>query len=85
MKRKTRAVVSRNAGILLRRIAQEGGVLITHYGDAVVYSLRNSGEQIRPRIVERLVAARLLLNEDRGLFDQHPQSYRTRLPSDGKL
>jgi len=83
-RRRNKALVSRNDGILLRRIAQAGGIIETHYGDSIVYAMRNSGEQIRPEAVRRLIDCRVLLAEDRGLFSSHPQSWRVRTPADGR-
>ena len=84
--RKKRAIVSRNDAITLRRIAHAGGVIVTHHADGgVVYTLRASGEQIRTEAVQRLIDCCVLVREDRGLLDAHPQSYRTRVPADGKL
>jgi hypothetical protein len=84
--RKKRAIVSRNDAITLRRIAHAGGVIVTHHADGgVVYTLRASGEQIRTETAQRLIDRRVLIREDRGLLDAHPQSYRTRVPADGKL
>ena len=80
-----RAVVSRNDGIILRRIAQAGGVIVTYHGNGVIYTLRANGERIRAEIVQRLINSRVLISESRGLFDAHPQCYRTRVPADGKL
>ena len=80
-----RAVVSRNDGILLRRIAQANGIVVTHHAnDGVTYTLRANGERIHPQTVRRLIDRQVLLAEDRGLLGSHPQAYRVRVPSDGK-
>jgi hypothetical protein len=85
-KRKRPGIVRRNDAITLRRIAHAGGVIVTHCADGgVVYTLRASGDQIRTETVQRLIDCRALVREDRGLLDAHPQSYRTRVPADGKL
>ena len=85
MRRKRPGIINRNDGILLRRIAQAGGLIVTqHANDGVAYTLRASGERIRPEVVQRLINSRVLLAEDRGLFDLHPQTFRTRTPADGK-
>jgi hypothetical protein len=84
MKRKRIGLVSRADGLTLRRIAAAGGLIVTHRGAGVFYTLRNSRALISTEIVRRLITARVLLAQDKGLFDAYPQSYRVRLPSDGK-
>jgi hypothetical protein len=86
MKRKRPGVVSRADGITLRRIALSGGLVVTHRGSGEIdYTLRASGERVSSTVARRLIERRVLLAEDRGLFDAYPQSYRTRVPADGKL
>ena len=85
MRRQRKALISRSDGKTLRCIAQAGGLIVTHHvNGGVTYTLRASGERIRPEVVQRLINSRVLLAEDRGLFDLHPQTFRTRTPADGK-
>ena len=73
-------------GKVLRRIAQSGGVIVTRRPSGTLFELRrgDSGGSTLPAVViKRLIQADALIADDRGLFDD-PQSYRARLPRDGR-
>jgi len=85
VKRKRPGIVSRADGLTLRRIAHNRGILVTYVNGSAIFTLRASGERVRPEVVQRLINRRVLIAENGGLLFDAPQSYRTRVPADGKL
>jgi hypothetical protein len=64
---------------VLRQIAH-CELLVTQRPDGILYTLSDGSGRVPIAIVRTLIAKRLLIGQQRGLFDGVPQTYRVRTP-----